>query len=125
MSRTTLLKIPPRPLISKSDSGRGRNGHDRLGWVPLPHSDSHSGTENARSPPDRAFAYQNARPSPWPGVRLLAISPLPAAAGRRLRRARRSAITASPKTDPRPLPLRIATWNINSLRLRLDNVTRI
>ena len=38
-----------------------------------------------------------------------------------------SAITAPPRKAHRtaPLPLRIVTWNINSLRLRLDNVTRI
>src|SRR6058998_1804333 len=107
MSRSVPLKSAAGPLISKSDSGRGRNGHDRPDWVPLPHLDSHSGTENARSPPDRAFAYHRTPGHP-PG-RAFAFSGEPPPALR----------------SGAPLPLRIASWNINSLRLRLDNVTRL
>jgi hypothetical protein len=72
-----------------------------IAWSGLPyHHQAPRGTENARSPPDRAFAFQETLPR---------INQAVAAA----------AFFLSCTT------LRIATWNVNSVRLRIAAFERL
>ena len=74
-----------------------------IAWGGLPyHDQAPRGTENARSPPDRAFAFEILRFVPEGFAR------------------RRTAPIVT-----RAMALRLITWNVNSVRLRLPNLIRL